>query len=677
MTFSLQHAIVYDCEVLPNCFTFAMEQLHGDTHAVWEISEYRDDRRELLQFFQYLAQNQIPMIGFNNVGYDYPVIHTLWKNPAVTNAQLYEKSKSIIASDNRFDNTIWASDRFAPQIDLFTQSHFDNRAKSTGLKTLQINMRSPNVVEADVPFDKPISKSDIDNILIPYNRHDVQETKRFAHLSAGAIEFRIGMIDQFGVDVLNWNDTKIGEQMVIQRLGDEVCYDRSNGRRRVRQTPRTQIALNDIIFPYIQFEHPEFNRILTYLRGQVLKADELSAFGDEAPVIKTKGVFTDLKATVDGLDYFYGTGGIHASVDRRRIFAGGGYSIVDIDVAALYPSIGIVNKLAPEHLGQAFVHVYGQLPIERKKWQAEKGKKCNEANAIKLAQNGGVFGKSNSVYSPMYDPQFPMTITVNGQLMLSMLVERLLKVPTLSIIQANTDGITYHIRDDYKDAARQVWQEWEKLTQLTLEDVEYAAMFIKDVNNYVSVGVDGSTKLKGVYWTPDPANYHDSIANGTPVSWHKNFSNCVSVRAAVAHMTQGTDIETYIRLCTDPYDFCNAVKIRRSDKLLWGGVEQQRNTRFYVSTDGQALVKHLPAQGTPGAFKKANGVSDAEYARVMSETGSAWDERVCTKNQSRYEARESQIMAGHLVTIVNDIRDFNWETVNYDWYINEAKKLLI
>ena len=88
------------------------------------------------------------------------------------------------------------------------------------------------------------------------------------------IHFRINLISQFGVDVLNWNDTKIGEQMVIQRLGEERCYDTSSGRRQMRQTPRHRIALKDIIFPYIRFEGQEFNGILNYLNQQVLTADE-------------------------------------------------------------------------------------------------------------------------------------------------------------------------------------------------------------------------------------------------------------------------------------------------------------------------------------------------------------------------------------------------------------------
>ncbi|MDT9702205.1 hypothetical protein, partial [Streptomyces sp. P17] len=112
--------------------------------------------------------------------------------------------------------------------------------------------------------------------------------------------------------------------------------------------------------------------------------------------------------------------------------------IRDIDVASLYPSIAIVNDLAPAHLGHSFVVEYANLPKERKEWQAKKGKKCVEANSLKLAANG-TYGNSNSEFSVFFDPKYTITITVNGQLMLAMLVEWLLTVPTIRIIQANTD----------------------------------------------------------------------------------------------------------------------------------------------------------------------------------------------------------------------------------------------
>ena len=679
MTLSLTNAVVYDIETFPNAFTLAMECLNSDTRAVWEISEFRDDRQQLMQWFQWLSQTQTPMIGFNSINFDYPVIHALFHNPYLRYQDIYEKAMQIINSppEAKFGHIIWANDRFAPQVDLFKIYHMDNKAKGTSLKALQINMRSESVVDMPVEVGTVLTKDQVDNLLIPYNQHDVQETKRFAHFSTEALNFRVGQIGQFGVDVMNWPDTKIGSKMMEQRLGDDLLYDRSSGRRQMRQTPRTRIALNDIIFPYIKFQNPEFNRVLDYLRGQVLMAAEIDQFNpDKASTIQTKGVFTDLKATVGGIDFYFGTGGIHGSVSARHVQSGGGYIIRDIDVAALYPSIGIVNKLAPAHLGYAFVEIYSQLPKERKKWQAEKGKKCVEANTLKLASNG-VYGNSNSAYSPFYDPQYTLTITVNGQLMLCMLAERLVNVPTLQIIQINTDGITYIIHQDYEPIAKQLCKEWEALTLLTLEDADYNRMWIRDVNNYVAESMDGSLKLKGAYWTPDPLRYHESISEAQPPAWHKDLGNVISIRAAVAAMVHGVDPATFINLSTNPYDFMCRARATGKDTLRWGGQFTQKNCRYYISTDGRQLTKHSASKGPEGMFCRAPKISESEYLRVMNEVNWAWDARVCTKNKSKYDKRETAIEAGYKTTICNDASQFSFYNVNREWYIQEARKLIV
>lgn len=478
MTFTLDHAQVYDVESFPNVFTLTAEALYSDQRFVWEISQYRDDRRELIEWFNYLNAFQIPMIGFFSENYDYPMIHFIYTNPSCTVEQIYAKSQSIISSVDRFGHIIWARDRFAPQIDLAKVHHFDNKAKTTTLKALQINMRAPNVMESPIPFGQPVSAADVDAAVIPYNGNDVAETKRFAHISMGALNFRIGLIDQFGVEVLNYNDTKIGEKMLEQRLGDDVCFTRVDGRRQKRQTVRSRIALKDIIFPYIRFNNPEFQRVHRFMLDQVLTPDDLD---DPEAVIKTKGVFTNLTADVGGLTFYFGTGGVHASVEAQRFIATDEWPIRDIDVEGLYPRIAIVNRLAPEHLGEAYITEYAKIPAERK--LHAKGTYQNAA--LKLAANGS-WGKSNNKFSVFYDPLYAMQIPINGQLMICMLAEWLLTVPTVTLIQANTDGITYRVRRDHMDAAKAIEQQWQDYTQLKLEDASYSRMWIRDVNNYVA-----------------------------------------------------------------------------------------------------------------------------------------------------------------------------------------------
>lgn len=488
----IEKSFVYDIECFPNAFTLSAESVSESDNncASWEISEFRDDRENLFTWLNWIKDNRIPMIGFFNLLYDYPMLHYLLSNPNVSYTEIYQKNNEIGSNfNNKFAGQIWERDRFCVQIDLAKINHFDNKAKTTSLKALQINMRSRTVLESRVPFGTVLTRQQIEQDIIPYNVHDVKETKKFALHCKSAIDFRIGLMDQFGIEVLNYNDTKIGEKMLEKRLGDDVCYrivprfpGDNYGKREKRQTYRREIPLRDIIFPYVRFDNPEFQRVLNYMQQQVLTPDDLD---DPEAEIKTKGVFKNLSCMVGGVSFEFGTGGIHASVSQKRFMAGNGYIIRDIDVASLYPSVAIVNRLAPAHLGEVFTAAYAELPIERKRWQKEKGKKCVEANSIKLAANGA-YGKSNSKFSVLYDPQFTMTITINGQLMLCMLAEKLVNVPTLQIIAVNTDGITYFIHDSYLQQAKQIEADWQALTLLTLEVAHYKRMWVRDVNSYIA-----------------------------------------------------------------------------------------------------------------------------------------------------------------------------------------------
>lgn len=668
---NLDNAIVYDIETLPNVFTLNALGLFSDLDVTFEISHFRDDRDLLLRWFCFWRDHEIPMVGFNSLGFDYPVIHQIYQNPHCSVEDIYDHAMSIINSSfgagGRNFHTIWESDRFAPQIDLFKIHHFDNRAKSTSLKALQISMRSESVMEMPLAFGVPLTREQVDQYLIPYNKHDVSETKKFAHISMDAIKFRAGLKDTLHGDVLNFNDTKIGAKILEQRLGDDLCYSKDTGRREPRQSVRNAIRLDEIIFPYVQFRNPEFNRVLAWMRQQVLTADELNEN------IKTKGVFTGVHAHVGDLDFHFGTGGIHGSVSSQRFAANADFALCDIDVEGLYPNIAIKNRLAPEHLGERFIEEYAKLPIER----AKHAKGTVENASYKLASNG-TYGNSNNKFSVFYDPKFTMTITINGQLLLCMLAEWLLTVATLQIIQINTDGITYRVHRSLIEHARIVQGIWERTTRLKLEESQYARMWIRDVNNYIAETTAGKLKQKGAYWFPN--KFPEDISNSSPPAWHKDFSAVVSTKAAVAHMTTGADIERFVYGHADPFDFMCRAKVDRSSKLMIGETEVQRITRYYVAQRGGHMRKiSPPVKGARvGEFKRRNGIGDYEYDTVAATLApGTWDERIHTKNKSRYETREMSIESGFMVVECNVATHFDFQNVNYDWYVEGARKLII
>ena len=461
---------VYDLETFPNVFTIALEHAQSGVKVAWEITPWRNDSRQIVSFVDYLAATGGRMVGFNNLGFDYPVLHLLYRMRTADAATLYAKAQAIIASQelNRFQHQVYPSDRVVEQIDLFKIHHFDNMARSTSLKLLEFNMRLASVKDLPFPVGSTLSRDQV-VMLKEYNMHDVHATRMFYDQSLDMIRFREELTERYGRDFMNHNDTKIGKDyfiMQLEKAGVE-CYTFSPEGRTPRQTPRPTIALRDAILPWINFQQPEFQRVLTWLKEQT--------------ITETKGVFKDLTATVNGFTFVFGLGGIHGSVEREKVVSDDEYVIESWDVTSYYPNLAIKNRFYPAHLGEKFCDIYADLFEQRKKYP----KKSSESATLKLALNG-TYGDSNNKFSVFYDPLFTMRITLNGQLLLCILAEKLMEVPTLRILMMNTDGLEYRVSRDYAEVSDVVCREWEQLTSLSLEGTQYSRMWIRDVNNYIA-----------------------------------------------------------------------------------------------------------------------------------------------------------------------------------------------
>lgn len=614
----MSDAYVHDIENYPNVFLFGAIHALTETPYIFEISHRRDDRQAFYLFTEYLREHRAEEVGYNNLGYDYPVQHSILNNIMyITNADIYKKGDSIInaGDENRFAHMVWEKDWIVPQLDLYKIHHFDNQAKRTSLKTLEFNMRMENI--EDLPFTPGtyLTDSQIDT-LRQYLIHDLKATLMFYKHSKKLIDFRRELSAKYGRNFMNHNDTKIGKDYFIMELEKSGIQCFEPGSRKPRQTHRPSIALNGVIFPYVRFEQPEFNRVLNWLRQQV--------------ITETKGVFTDLSADINGFSFDFGTGGIHGSIESQTIRSTENYVIIDLDVASFYPNLAISNELFPAHLGKQFCTIYKNVYDMRSSYP----KGTPENAMLKLALNG-VYGDSNNVYSPFYDPAYTMAITINGQLLLCMLAEELLKIPGLSMIQANTDGLTVYVPRVFTGQVEQVRHAWEKLTRLQLEEAIYDVMFIRDVNNYIAVYEGGKkVKRKGAY------------CHSVDLGWHQNHSMQVVAKAAEAALVYNKDIRDFITSHEDIHDFMLVTKVPRNSKLLWGDKQVQNITRYYVSTDGASLTKVMPP------LAKSLKLNPDAPERRMS---------VCK---------------GWLTTECNDMKRFNRATLNYDFYIKEAEKLV-
>ena len=649
----------YDIESYPNIFTITV--IHALTGTTWayEISTRQNQIVEILQLLWALSQQRARMVGFNNEAYDYPVIHYIMQvGYSITVEMIYQKSISIIFGE-RFSSIVWDSDRYIEQLDLFKIHHFDNKAKSTSLKMIEFNMQSDTI--EDLPYEPgTYLESDQMDVLLQYNYHDTIKTVDFYIYTLPAIAFREELSQRFNRNFINYNDTKIGKSYLIMKLEEAgvPCYEYVDGRRQPRQTIRYSINIGEIILPYIKFKHPSLQRLRDWFSQQV--------------IYQTKGAFDDVSVTVDGFTFDFGLGGLHGSIDSATVKSNDEYQIIDLDVTSYYPSVSIANRFYPEHLTEIFCDEYAGLKTER----VNHPKKSVMNAALKLGLNGG-FGDSNNVYSPLYDPKFTMSITVNGQLSLCMLAEELMRVQGMKMIQANTDGVTIYCPREWEWVVKDICQEWERLTGLELERNDYSRMFIRDVNNYLAEGTDGTIKRKGAYAYETPMEN----PNTRELEWHKNHSARIIAKAAESALIDDENIESYIKSHPEPLDFMLRTKVPRGSKLMLDDRQLQNITRYYISNQGGSLRKVMPpVKGKEVLHFDVYQMPDGQlfYARLKADytkaekKGYIW----LRKEDRQAPDRNTDINKGWLVTPCNDLRGVTEFDFNYQWYIEEARKLV-
>ena len=717
-TMDLTRDWIWDIETYKSAFTFSIIRADGEHSKVFEVSRRMNEIDRVFKCIDFLRENNCRMVGFNSIGFDYPILHELLikrnslPDAGKTIAVMIHKlaQKQIESFKDGFGHSIKPEDEFVKQVDLYRIWHFNNKARSTGLKMLEFNMRLNNIEDLPFAIEANLTDSEIDK-LKQYNQHDVNCTLAFYKESISQISFRDDLSVKLGKDFTNADDTKIGAEYFQMKLEEQgvKLYRYENGKRVLNQTKRPKIKLSECLFDYYDFKRPEFiavhewfaRQVITETKGVFSDLDEAS-LGDvakyaelEQKKIRFKGVPTEkdivlfmkehplgwieeqeLKATeylfdsegnhvmyqpldddgnpkgkpkkqrvtkksywgcwreattlniiVDGFRFDFGLGGIHGSLSNKIAKETPKYLIRDADVSSMYPNIAISNRVYPEHLGETFCDIYSDMYEQRKSF----AKGTPENAMLKLALNG-TYGKSNDKYSVFYDPKFTMSITINGQLSLCLLAEKLLEIPELKIIQVNTDGITVACPREHEEQYKSICKLWEKQVKLDLEFADYSKMFIRDVNSYIALYTNGKIKRKGAY------QYED-------LGWHQNQGGLIIPMAAEANMLTGVDIREYVKKHTNKFDFMLRTKVPRSSKLVIvdeSGVEKQQQNicRYYISKKGGKLVKIMPPLE-----------GDTEDRRLGIDTD--W-----------------------LVSTCNNIVDFKWD-IDYEYYVSEAEKLVI
>ena len=629
---------VYDVETFPNFFSYTDIDCDTEEVSVFVISRHRDDKEALCNYLDKLESTKSGMIGFNNLHFDWPVVNYIRENRDVITAEkIYGFVQEIIKSDkpNYVKQTI-------KQLDLFLLNHYDNKARNASLKSLQVSLHWENVMDMPIAVGTFITP-EMQQTVLEYNLNDVLFTKRFYDVCSEKIELRKQIGSKYKLDVINRSDVVIGETIFLKYLSNAMNMSVSD-LKKIRGR-KTSVPLKDIIFDYVKFEEPKFQRLLKTMSETVSSSnyledwisnfktnksvnelfEQITEHNIELKKLAQKKKSFSFNVHYAGIKIDYGVGGIHGCISPGVYTSSKTHKILDIDVKSYYPNLFIQNNLHPRQMDQrTFVDVYRTIFEERVKAQKE-GDKLS-ADTLKLALNG-LFGKSGSEVSCFYDPNVFFAVTVNGQLLITMLLERIINAGA-ELLQVNTDGLTINIKREKEAQILAICEKWEQETKLTLEYAHYDKMIIRDVNNYIAVSSDGKVKEKGIFETKK--------------DWHKDNSFMIVPIAVRNYFVDGIPIEKTLDNHKNIYDFCGRYKATKGWHVEYVYLENAQEKRINFGK----IYRFIPV--------KKGGVS----------------------LKINVDGREHQLLDGYQTRPFNQIINIKKSELDFSFYLAECHKLM-
>ena len=615
-----QHYVM-DYETLCSCFIAVFEGVKSEEPIIFTIHESKNEILELVTFLERNIAYDEWHVSFNGIGFDSQITEHILRNKEQLLEQsgdtiarfIYRKAQDVINRSNNGEFQEYSPrDLSIRQLDVFKLNHWDNNAKRSSLKWIQYTMDWHNIIDMPIHHTTEVTTEQIPEI-IRYCINDVKSTKQIMFLCKDQIDLRRQLTDEYGIDLYSASEPRISKELFLLFLSKQTGIKKYELRQ--MRTNRLKITVRDIILPYIEFKTATFQNLLKKFQDVVIYPGETK--GGFKYSVRYKGVQTD-----------FGLGGVHGARSTKVYEANQEMIIMTSDVTSFYPNLAIRNKWAPAHLPkEEFCNLYEWFFEERKKIP----KKDPKNYVYKIILNS-TYGLSNDENSFLYDPEFTMRITINGQLSLTMLYEMICEeIPNALPLMQNTDGLETMIPKQYEDKYMEICRRWEKLTNLQLEHDKYSKIILGDVNNYIAITEDGKSKCKGRF----------EFAN---LAMHKNKSFLVIPKAIHAYFVDGIKPEDYIKSVTNIFDFCGGVKIKGD----WSFYEHKVVSGEYLIEKVQHTIRYF-----------------------ISNTGS----KVIKKNNT--DNREIQIEAGKwLQTLMIDYKEkpFSEYDINYDYYLDKINK---
>lgn len=637
---------------------------------------YEDDDSDLFNLLYWLIQ-KADYFGYNNRKYDRLMLSALlmyynqFDKPSKLITFLYETSQRVIRNSN--NDTLW-TDNFTSLIlrnnvafrdlDLFQIFRLDHYHKS--LKQTSINIKWYNLKEYTMPpigdldrhyyherlpeakgmtdrelnihyrnvFERFIPKEYLQE-MADYNDNDVYIVAELIRMNQEEVLLRYRISEEYKVDVFSASRSTIADKVIVK------LYSKFTGLHPKAfidtKTIRRKIVVSEILSDKISFSTPELNDILSDIRSLTLRGE--------------KGEF-DREFTFMGTSYTIATGGLHSNEIPAVYTENDDNIIVDRDVASYYPNMIRSLKVCQKHLlPKAWFRIADTIVDERLEHKhlskdksldsKERDKHATAAACLKIVANAGIFGKMGSEKSFLCDKKAMYQVTINGQLFLLMLIEKL-ELAGIHVISANTDGIVTVVPRKLEKTADDICHWWEKHLGLELEFTYYTKYVTEGVNSYLTIKRGGSCKFKG---RMNPKMFLEDLSKG--------YNSPIVAKCITEYFINGTPVMETLRNAKSILDFCRTQNVNHKYRLEFTHVVDgkirtdvvQRNTRFYISSTGGTLMK-VESMG--------------------------WNDN------GEEQVKKSSLCAGQRVSICNtvDDTDISELNVNYLYYYNEAMAII-
>ena len=618
---------IYDIEIFPNFFSVIF--IDRDSEETKEFIIY-NKTNDLTALNKFIKTECYFLVGYNSSKYDNIIINFLIKKEQAyynestwdITAKLYELSQEIIDSQNGGKSIYWNSKlkpylwtNYYLTIDLMSLMAFDKNKVS--LKQAGIAMRWHKIQDLPKPFNEPV-KDDEMKLIMDYNMNDVLMTKQLLMTVISELSIRKNVGEMYGVNLWSSSRSSVADKLMSKFWSDETRTEYKDFKE--LRTTYDSIKLSELISDKVKFKSKKLNDLLDTINNKILM-----------PGNKFKQSVIIGESKYDML-----LGGLHSNNPPMVVEEDSETELHDADFSSYYPYLMITLGAFPKHLSKVFLDLFKRL-VEQRLEAKRKGNKV-VANALKIVINS-TYGKLNFEHGWLYDSKAAYKVTLNGQLFLFMLIEKLEKVG-LKVYYANTDGFMTKVPKNRVEEYKKICKEFEDYVKIPLEFEKYSKCTIRDVNNFTMITSSGSIKEKGAF-----VRDMSVVSTFLRPNYTCSYDMPVIAKALYSYFHKNIPIENTIKANTDIYDFCKAQKIGGQYTAEYHTLNEaktdlvinkcQKSNRYYVSTTQSKLYKK------------------------RKDTGKLAD-----------------LCAGYNVELFNDYIDKKDYKINYSYYITAAQKII-